>query len=113
MFKLFLVFILISTASLLCRASEGCNPVAQLAYIGTLHSQSVQFQPFYRQISFASAQINTINCREKKQLLKNNKYKEIQSLHASGDLVFVTVNQQGDSRCMLDLVNGKTLFTKS
>jgi hypothetical protein len=58
-------------------AANNCNPIGQLSYMSNLKSNSVEFLAFDTKPLLSKAQINTLNCNEKKHLLTSDKYQVI------------------------------------
>ncbi len=112
-------FLLVLFTSCFSLSAQNCNPVGQFSFMGELKSNSVQFFPWVTPPTFPNAQINTLNCSEKNQLLSKDKYQLIQKLIFSAEPALVVMqknedlNLPGGSRCVLDVVSAELIFASS
>lgn len=87
-----------------------CSPIGQFSTLGSLKGKSVHFFESGVKLSVDSAQINTINCREKQQLIAKDNYKEIQNLAASAETAFSVIEEKGKSRCLTYVASMKNML---
>lgn len=85
-----------------------CNPIGQFAYQGLLRENGVIFLRWNTELLFDRAQINTINCSNRKQHLAPAIYQKFQELTASAKPTFVFAKKSGEiaaSICLIDVLS--------
>lgn len=93
-----------------------CSPVGQVAHAALVNSQKLIFQRWQTDLVFESAQVNTINCRERHQFINESQLKQARLSIAAGQAAFYLV-QKGealsDSRCLIEVIGLEEFEAKS